>query len=317
MIPRVSVVMANYNYARFLRAAIDSVLNQTLRDLELIIVDDGSTDESRSIIESYLSDSRVRFVPVDHLGQPGAKNTGIDLARAPLVAFLDADDIWEFSKLEKQTTTFDRDPTLGVVYSRRRLIDENGNELPYRQPMLYRGDVLPHIFRDNFVCFSSAVVRRLVFEHLGRFDPSIDLAIDYDFWLRVAAHYRFDYVDEPLVRYRCGHGNLSRRVGERLKTALLLMRRFLNRGGREKMLADSIHHSLAETFCHLGISLRPFDPPASTKWFLRSLSQDVKHRPAWRGLAKAMLPGRIRRLLANRHDWESAYRIAENDPKNI
>src|SRR5262245_43125115 len=130
MIPRVSVVMANFNYARYLRAAIDSVLNQTLRDLELIVVDDGSTDDSRSIIESYLADSRVRFAPVNHLGQPGAKNTGIELARAPLIAFLDADDIWHLDKLEKQVALFDRDSTLGVVYSRRVLIDEKDNELP-------------------------------------------------------------------------------------------------------------------------------------------------------------------------------------------
>ncbi len=317
MIPRVSVVMANYNYARFLRAAIDSVLNQTLGDLELIVVDDGSTDDSREIIQTDLSDSRVRFVPVDHLGQPGAKNAGIELARAPLIAFLDADDVWELDKLEKQTALFDRDPALGVAYSRRRLIDENDREMPCRQPRLYRGDVLPQIFRDNFVCFSSALVRRLVFEHLGRFDPNIDLAIDYDFWLRAAAHYRFDYVDEPLVRYRCGHGNLSRRVGERLKTALWLMRRFLDRGGGESLEPDAIHHSLAETFCHLGISLRPFDTRGSAKWFVRSIAQDWQHRAAWRGLAKAILPGQVRRILSRGEDWESAYRVAENDPKNL
>lgn len=317
MIPRVSVVMANYNYARFLRAAIDSVLKQSLSDLELIVVDDGSTDESRHIIESYRVDSRIRFVPVNHLGQPGAKNAGIDLARAPVIAFLDADDIWEVDKLEKQAACFDRDPTLGVVYSRRILIDEKDSMLPYRQPPLYRGDVLSRIFRNNFVCFSSAVVRRLVFEHLGRFDPNIDLAIDYDFWLRAAAHYRFDYVDKPLVRYRCGHGNLSRRVGERLKTALWLMRRFLSRGGGETMEPDEIHHSLAETFCHLGISLRPFDSRGSAKWFVRSIQQDWQHRAAWRGLAKAMMPARIRGLIGSRIDWESAYRIAENDPRNL
>jgi glycosyltransferase involved in cell wall biosynthesis len=317
MIPRVSVVMANYNYARYLRAAIDSVLNQTLRDLELIVVDDGSTDDSRPIIESCLHDSRVRFAPVDHLGQPGAKNTGIELARAPIIAFLDADDIWHLDKLEKQVALFDRDPALGVVYSRRVLIDEKDDELPYAQPKLHRGDVLAEMFRDNFVCFSSAVVRRLVFEHLGMFDPKVDLAIDYDLWLRVAAHYRFDYVDEALVRYRCGHGNLSRRVGERLKTALLMMRRFLKSGGQERLSDEAMHHALSETSCHLGISLRPYDTAASVKWFARALRQDWKHRQAWRGLAKTLLPGRVRRWLQRGNDWERAYRVPENDPGNL
>ncbi len=317
MIPRVSVIMANYNYARFLRAAIDSVLNQTLRDLELIVVDDGSTDDSRTIIESCLSDPRVRFVPVNHVGQADAKNNGTALARAPLIAFLDADDIWYVDKLEKQTALFDRDPSLGVVYSRRILIDENGAEMPYAQPRLNRGEVLAEMFHDNFVCFSSAVVRRLVFEHLGKFDPSIDLAVDYDFWLRAAAHYRFDYVDEPLVRYRCGHANLSRRVGERVRTALFLMRRFLNRGGRERLPADAMHHALSATSCHLGISLRPYDTGRSVKWFVRSLRQDWKHRQAWRGLAKTLLPGPIRRMFQRGDDWERAYRVPENDPRNV
>jgi glycosyltransferase involved in cell wall biosynthesis len=316
MLPRVSVVMANYNYARYLRAAVDSVLNQTLADLELIIVDDGSTDGSRPIIESYLHDVRVRFRPVEHLGQVLAKNAGIEWARGPLVAFLDADDIWEPTKLEKQVALFDREPALGVVYSRRTLIDESGQETPYRQPLLYRGEVLEQIFRDNFVCFSSVVVRRLVLEHVGLFDERNDLAIDYDLWLRVATHYRFDYVDEPLVHYRSGHGNLSRRVGERLKTAMLIMRRFLGRG-HHQLPAATVSQALAETCCHLGIALRPFDAAAASAWFVRSLRHDARHRPAWRGLVGTLLPGRLRRLLRRGGDWEAAYRVPENDPRNL
>jgi glycosyltransferase involved in cell wall biosynthesis len=316
MLPRASVVMANYNYARYLRAAIESVLNQTLGDLELIIVDDGSTDGSREIIDSYLHDPRVRFRPVEHLGQPGAKNAGIELTRGPLIAFLDADDIWHPRKLEKQVALFEHDPALGVVYCRRTLIDEDGRELPYRQPPLQRGDVLAPMFHDNFVCFSSAVVRRIVFEHVGLFDERSDLAIDFDLWLRVAAHYRFDYVDEPLVQYRCGHGNLSRRVGERLKIAMLMMRRFLN-GGRHRLCAKTILRTQAETCCHFGIALRPFDSVASLGWFTSSLRHDLWHRPAWRGLAGAVLPARVRRLLRRGADWEAAYRVPENDPRNL
>jgi glycosyltransferase involved in cell wall biosynthesis len=315
MLPRVSVVMANYNYARYLRAAIDSVLNQTLGDLELNIVDDGSTDGSREIIESYLHDTRVCFRPVEHFGQSCAKNAGIEMARGPLIAFLDADDIWAPQKLQKQVALFDRDPALGVVYSRRTLIDQNGTELPYRQPPFHRGDVLEQIFRDNFVCFSSAVVRRIVVEHVGMFDERSGLAIDYDLWLRAAAHYRFDYVDESLIQYRCGHGNISRRVGERLKTAMLMMRRFLARG-RGRLPPKAISRTMAETCCHYGIAVRPFDPLASLRWFTRSLRHAPQHRPAWRGLAGALLPARVRRLLRRGGDWEAAYRVPENDPRN-
>ncbi len=316
MLPRVSVVMANYNYARYVRGAIESVFAQTMDDFELIVVDDGSTDGSREIIESYLVDPRVRFRPVDHIGQAKARNAAIEWARAPLIAFLDADDEWLPEKLAKQVALFDRDPSLGVVYSRRFLVDESGREIPYEQPPFYRGDVAREMFHDNFVCFSTALVRRLVLEHIGLLDASWDLAVDYEFWLRVIAHYRFDFVDEPLVKYRCGHGNLSRRVGERLKTAMLQMRRFLNRD-RHHLSPRDVRTAMAATFAHMGLCYRPYDSKASLRWFLRSLQSDMNYRSAWRGLAGLAVPYPLRRLIRRGADWESAYRIPENDPSNI
>src|SRR5579864_1281079 len=209
--PRVSISMANYNYGRFLKAAIDSVLRQTVSDWELIIVDDGSTDDSREVIQPYLADPRISFHPLRHLGQAKAKNAGIDMGCGEFTAFLDADDLWAPTKLEKQLALFNREPDLGLVYTRRTLIDETGKELPFRQPKLPRGQVLQDLLSDNFICFSSVVVRREVLEHVGTFDPGLDLAIDYDLWLRIAKHYAMDYVDESLTHYRTGHGNLSRR----------------------------------------------------------------------------------------------------------
>ena len=102
MTPRVSVVVATYNYARFLGGALQSALGQTFRDLEAIVVDDGSTDDTAAVVRPFLADGRVRYVRTDHRGQPQAKNTGVRLARAPLVAFLDADDLWLPAKLERQ-----------------------------------------------------------------------------------------------------------------------------------------------------------------------------------------------------------------------
>jgi glycosyltransferase involved in cell wall biosynthesis len=320
MLPRVSVLMPNYNYARYIRGAIDSVLAQTMDDFELIIVDDGSADNSREIIESYLVDPRVRFRPVNHVGQANARNAAIEWARAPLFAFIDADDQWLPEKLAKQVALFDRDPSLGVVYTRRLLIDETGREIPYIQPPFHRGDVVAEMFRDNFVCFSTALVRRLVMEHIGLLDASWDLAVDYEFWLRVVPHYRFDFVDEPLVKYRCGHGNLSRRVGERLKTAMLQMRRFLNRD-RHRLSDSEINQALSATYAHMGLCYRPYDSKTSFSWFARSLRSDLRQRLAWRGLAGLAMPYPLRRLsrrlLGRGSDWEAAYRVPENDPSNV
>src|SRR5439155_16021116 len=108
-----------------------------------------------------------------------------------LIAFLDADDAWIPDKLEQQVQLFQANARTGVVYSRRILIDETGRELPYAQPQLHRGKIVSEMFGANFVCFSSAMVRRRVLDHVGAFDPRIDLAIDYELWLRAARHYEF------------------------------------------------------------------------------------------------------------------------------
>src|SRR5204862_4856750 len=137
-----------------------------------------------------------------------------------------ADDVWKPTKLEKQLAVFRERPDLGVVFCRRSLIDETGNALPpIPSPPPPRGRVLTEMFVQNFVCFSSVVVRREVFAHVGRFDPAWDLAIDYDLWLRVARHHAFDYVDEALVLYRTGRGKLSKRPSDRVATALSIMHR--------------------------------------------------------------------------------------------
>jgi glycosyltransferase involved in cell wall biosynthesis len=320
MTPRVSVVMANYNYARFLPAAVESVLAQTERDFELVIVDDGSTDNSLAVIDRYLADPRVRCVRTTHLGQARAKSAAVTASVAPLVAFTDADDVWHPAKLERQLPLF-ADERVGVVHCRRTLIGEAGGPLPYTQPPLPRGDVLTAMFRNNFVCFSSAVARRIVLEHVGLFDPHVDLAVDYDLWLRAAKHYHFDHVDEPLVQYRIGHGNLSKRVGERLRVALLLMNRFLgDRGGDRQIDRGAMKQSLAETYCHMGIALRPYAPLQSSRWFLRALRELPRHRPAWRGLIGACMPAGLRRAaqsVMGSGDWERAYRSPENDPQNV
>jgi glycosyltransferase involved in cell wall biosynthesis len=298
MTPAVSVVVATYNFGRYLAGALESALAQTMSDLEIIVIDDGSTDETKQVMIPYLADSRIRYHRTDHCGQPAAKNTGIRLSRAPLVAFLDADDLWLPSKLEKQLAFFAADPSLGVVYSRRTLIDEQGRSLQYSQPDLPRGHVLAEMFRQNFICFSSAVVRREVFDKVGLFDESLALAIDYDLWLRIAKYYSFDYVDEPLVEYRTGHASLSRRKEERLKTAAEIMNRFLDEsGGRELLDPALIRRAQAETYYEIALAIRSRSRWEALPWYWRALRATPSFGLAWQGLASLPLPETVRRPL--------------------
>jgi glycosyltransferase involved in cell wall biosynthesis len=311
MTPTVSVVIATHNYGRYLSTALDSALAQTIREIEIIIVDDGSTDETPVVVMPYLHDSRVTYHRTERQGQPRTKNLGIRLARTPLIAFLDADDIWLPSKLERQVPLFDADPQVGVVYSRRLMMDEDGWELEYAQPALHRGWILPRIFRSNFVCFSSSVVRRRVFEEVGGFDEGIGLAIDYDLWLRIALHYRFDYVDAPLVKYRTGHASLSQRKRERVRIAETIIRRFIDkRGGRAALSPSLVRRTMAELYCDMGGAVTGV---ARVGWFLRALWQRPQHRLAWHALLACWWPDRLRQLarrVLGKHDWERPRRVA-------
>jgi glycosyltransferase involved in cell wall biosynthesis len=291
MSPRIGIVIATYNYGRFLTAALDSVLAQTLASWEAVIVDDGSTDETVDVVRPYLSDPRIRYHRTEHVGQPQAKNIGIQLTSAPLVAFLDADDLWLPEKLERQIALFDHDPELGVAYSARSWMDENGHALDRPKPTLHRGYVLPQMFKDNFVCFSSAMVRRAIFTEVGMFNEQIPLAIDYDLWLRIAVQHRFDYVNEPLVAYRTGHANLSRRAEERLLVALEIMRRFLNHPGQRRALDPGVvRRAYAETYAHVGQCRLAVSRRSALPWALRAVVKDPGCGVAWKLWAKACLP---------------------------
>jgi glycosyltransferase involved in cell wall biosynthesis len=299
MTPAVSVVVATYNYGRYLPGALESALGQTFRDVEVLVIDDGSTDGTPDVVRRYLGDPRLRYYRTGHVGQPAAKNTGIRLARAPLVAFLDADDLWLPAKLERQVALFRRDPGLGVAYTRRLVIDEDGREVAYEHPAVYRGMILDALFRSNgFVCFSSVVVRRAVLDAVGLFDEGLPLAIDYDLWLRVGLRYRFDYVDEPLVKYRTGHANLSRRLEERLLAVSRIMDRFLDeRGGRAFLSPAVVRRARAETCYHIGLALRRHSRPRGLPWYLRAVALCPDYALAWQGLASLPLPEFVRRRL--------------------
>jgi glycosyltransferase involved in cell wall biosynthesis len=286
--------MAAKNYARFLPAAVESVLAQTVADWELVIIDDGSTDHTPEAVRPYLADPRVKYVRSDRLGQSRAKNLGIGLSRGEYVAFLDADDAWLPTKLEKQLTVFRERPEVGVVFCRRSLIDEEGSPVALpgstRPPALPEGNVLDRMFVQNFVCFSSAVVRRAVFAHAGRFDPEWDLAIDYDLWLRVAAHHGFGHVDEELVLYRTGHGNLSKKLSDRVATALSIMHRAETRYGiADEVPAAAVADGYASTCRTIGYVMRAAEPATAAGWYLKALRWPAGRLASAKGLVAAGL----------------------------
>ena len=208
--PLVSVVISNHNCGRFVAGAVESALQQSYSNREVIVVDDGSTDDSLSVLSAF--GDRVRVVAQANQGVSGARNEGIRQSRSELVAFLDADDLWYPDKLAKQIPLF-ANRSVGLVYCGVEYIDEQGRPLGFNTKGL-RGRVLKDIalLRGTVVLAggSTAVVRKSRFEITGMFEPNLSTAADWDMWRRIACHDEVDVVREPLMKYRLRAGSMHR-----------------------------------------------------------------------------------------------------------
>ena len=203
--PKVSVVVTIYNSMSYFPEALNSVLGQTLTDLEVIVVDDGSTDQPTDWLNT-VDDSRIRYVAQANQGVSVARNTGISHAQGEYIALLDGDDLWDATKLEKQVELMDRDSTIGLVHTWLALIDEKSHPTGRVMKPDKEGRVWKDIVERNMVACSSAMVRRCCFDTVGVFDASLSVAEDWDLWIRIAADYPFAVIKEALVMYR-NHGS--------------------------------------------------------------------------------------------------------------
>lgn len=201
--PKISVIIPAYNAMAYLPETLSSVLQQTYKNFEVIIINDGSTDEIESWFVSVV-DPRVCIYSQSNQGLAAARNSGIAQAQGEYLAFLDADDLWESTKLEKQLKVFEGDSEVGLVYTWVAYIDENGSSTGRVFKHTDEGNVWPKLTQHNIVeCGSVAMVRSSCFETCGVFDQNLrSFAEDWDMWLRIASCYPVKVVQEPLVYYR-------------------------------------------------------------------------------------------------------------------
>ncbi len=199
--PQVSVIIPTYNRARAADRAVRSVLHQSYQDLEIIVVDDGSTDDTQKVIEE-LDDQRLRYIRHErNRGGSAARNTGIEAAHGHYIAFLDSDDEWLPQKLERQAQFLQSsEPSVGAVCAGFVVVDERGHTGGVRIPS-DRSVTLDELFcRNSIGTASTVVVKRECFERV-QFDPAMESCQDWDMWIRLAKRYKFAFVPEVLVRY--------------------------------------------------------------------------------------------------------------------
>lgn len=207
--PKVSVVIPAYNAKKFIRQTIDSVLAQTFRDFEVLVVDDGSKDETNEIVESY--GAPVRCIRKVNGGVSIARNTGIANAVGEYVALLDADDLWASTKLEKQVKLLDENPKVGLCFVGMERVTEDLKlidrfEANYYQD--YTEALLLYLCIVTGSC-SSAMFRREVFSQTGGFDSSFSTSADWELWLRLSLITQFAPIPEYLIKYRVVSGSMS------------------------------------------------------------------------------------------------------------
>jgi glycosyltransferase involved in cell wall biosynthesis len=210
--PKVSVVIPAYNHGRFLAEALDSVRKQTFRDFNVVVVDDGSTDNTAEVVAAFAPE--VRYVHQQNAGPSGARNTGIRHTTGEYVAFLDADDTWMPEKLALQVAYLDVHPEAGLVFTKVLVMSEAGQPLyTYPHRYRYRRREFERLLLWPYGSMNVVMVRRVCFEKLGLFDESLRAGEDWDMWLRMAPFFRLGFLDHPLGTYRQSSHSVSRGSG--------------------------------------------------------------------------------------------------------
>ncbi len=285
----VSVIIPTYNYGRYLGQAIQSALDQTFPPYEVIVVDDGSTDETPQVLAAF--GTRIRSVRQANAGVGAARNKGIAMARGEYIALLDSDDIWMPEKLELQMSRFAEDPSLGLVHCGAETFDESGRTLNTWLGGMegWVADEMLRFAPDVIRACSSIVFPKRVAEEVGGFDTRLPPSDDWDFCHRVAARYPVGYVRKGLLRYRQHGGGLHRDV-RRMEMAMQisLAKAFESRDDADlrKDAYGRMHRILA------GCYFETHQPSQFVRHMLKSLRYDPSNFAyfaayPWRVLSRA------------------------------
>jgi len=251
--PTVSVVIPTYNRAHLIGKAIQSVFNQSYQDFEIIIIDDGSTDNTEEIIKGY-KDKRINYIKHErNQGISAARNIGIKKARGEYIAFLDSDDEWLPEKLDKQIKVFQNEPPeVGVVCSWSFKINEKGNYigkvcLPKKEGYMYKD-----LLSSNNLSVPTLLIRKECFEKVGLFDNLLNGQEDWDMWIRIAKYYRFVLIKAPLAKRRIHSKQISNDLERKIITAHRILLKYSDELKKSRSIYSKHYFYIGNRLCHMG-----------------------------------------------------------------
>lgn len=297
--PRVTVVIPTYNSEAYLAETLASVGAQTLQDIEVVLVDDGSRDNTKLVAERFAGSMDLRILSQANAGPSAARNNGIRAARGRYCAFVDADDLMHPERLATQAGLLDAEPALGLVHTDLMTFDDTGviheSRRAFSDPC--GGLILDRLLLDNFITTSTvmAPTQRLI--EIGLFDERRRVSEDFDLWLRMAERWPIGFIERPLIRYRRRPGSLS---DDKFKTGLAALDVvecfWQSHPEYRRNNTDVWKRSLARHLCFAGTAACAQSKPLlAFRYLLRSLRHDGRNAETWKWLVKAAFaPGRRR-----------------------
>ena len=209
--PIVSVIIPTYNRKKLLIETLTSVFEQEYKDFEIIVVDDGSTDNTKEALHAIITNNLIKYIYQDNAGSSSARNAGIKNAKGKYLTFLDSDDLYSPTKLRKQVVYLDKNLNISIIHCDYSKFDNSGIDLGYRNTSFFEGWIYPSILKQwsMLMGVSCVMVRSNIFEKVGFFDESLEAAEDLDMWARIAYHYEFRRIPENLVKIRAHSSSMS------------------------------------------------------------------------------------------------------------
>jgi len=294
---KVSIIIPTYNGAKYLPQAVESILAQTYDQYEIVIIDDGSTDQTKDIVSDFIDSypGKIRYIYQDNAGVSVARNTGIQNSKGRYIAFLDSDDQWLSQHLEKSVMAIESQPSTGLVHSNLTRVTESGKtiETPVKNEKYVSGKIFEPLFlrKGNIAC-STVLFKKECCEKVGYFDEQLTRlgCEDREMWLRIAQQYEIYYIDEVLVHYRVHETNFSRDHERMFKARCYVIDKFCSNGTNHrlrKLALARIYRDMGDEF----LLLNNFDE--AKKWYTKSIAFAPLTFWPWVNLFKSLLKMKV------------------------